>query len=54
MSVIGPEDGLALAQLQDSARRRGKRTADALDDVRADDLEWQLLRQGEFDWSIAY
>lgn len=31
-----------LAQLEDFARRRGKTTADALDDVLADYLEWEL------------
>ena len=30
-----------LAQLEDLARRRGKSTADALDDVLADYLEWE-------------
>ena len=30
-----------LAQLDDLARRRGKSTADALDDVLADYLEWE-------------
>ena len=30
-----------LAQLEDLARRRGKTTADALDDVLADYLEWE-------------
>jgi hypothetical protein len=30
-----------LAQLADLARRRGKSTADALDDVLADYLEWE-------------
>jgi predicted DNA-binding protein len=31
-----------LAQLEEFARRRGKTTADALDDALADYLEWQL------------
>jgi predicted transcriptional regulator len=31
-----------LAQLEDLARRRGKSTADALDDALADYLEWEL------------
>ena len=44
-----------LAQLEDFARRRGKSTADALDDVLAEYLEWeredyqeavQAIRQG--------
>jgi predicted transcriptional regulator len=44
-----------LAELEDFARRRGKTTADALDDVLADYLEWerqdhqeavQAIRQG--------
>lgn len=30
-----------LAQLEEFARRRGKSTADALDDVLADYLEWE-------------
>jgi predicted transcriptional regulator len=30
-----------LAQLEDLARRRGKSTAEALDDVLADYLEWE-------------
>jgi predicted transcriptional regulator len=30
-----------LAQLEDLARRRGKSTADAVDDVLADYLEWE-------------
>ena len=30
-----------LAQLEEFARRRGKSTADALDDVLADNLEWE-------------
>ena len=30
-----------LAQLEDLARRRGESTADALDDVLADYLEWE-------------
>jgi predicted transcriptional regulator len=30
-----------LAQLEDLARRRGKSTADALDDALADYLEWE-------------
>jgi predicted transcriptional regulator len=30
-----------LAQLEDLARRRGKSTADALDDVLADYLDWE-------------
>ena len=30
-----------LAQLEELARRRGKNTADALDDVLADYLEWE-------------
>lgn len=47
-----------LAQLEDLARRRGKSTADALDDVLADYLEWdrqdyqeavQGIRQGDED-----
>lgn len=47
-----------LAQLDDLARRRGKSTADALDDVLADYLEWERqdyqeavegIRQGDED-----
>ena len=47
-----------LAQLEDLARRRGKSTADALDDVLADYLEWerqdyqeavQAIREGSED-----
>jgi predicted transcriptional regulator len=47
-----------LAELEDFARRRGKSTADALDDVLADYLEWerqdyqeavQAIRQGHED-----
>ena len=36
--LVKPE---RLAQLEDLARRRGKSTADALDDVLADYLEWE-------------
>jgi len=47
-----------LAQLEDYARRRGKSTADALDDALADYLEWdrqdyqeavEAVRQGHED-----
>jgi predicted transcriptional regulator len=47
-----------LAELEEFARRRGKTTADALDDVLADYLEWerqdyqqavQAIRQGHED-----
>jgi predicted transcriptional regulator len=38
MVPVKPE---RLAQLEDLARRRGKSTADALDDVLADYLEWE-------------
>lgn len=36
--LVKPE---RLAQLEDLARRRGKSTADALDDALADYLEWE-------------